>query len=233
MTEPSNSRRPKRGTWTAQPETVALLRSSGNEINGVGETTPRRPSPFFWHPPDQHPWGEPQLLARKNSRKCPESTEAFQGADTYPELISVADTRNESSPQKLAEAARSFALSREADDMGLRSWSRSMYSRATRSINPGLSFLLALMTTSASAKFLPFAAPRWIEGSTHVWIARSRKFGVGQGSSGSRFDVAEDRQYTLSKWNTQFSVTKTRCSARQQRLQYLAQLGEGNNLSAG
>jgi len=119
MTEPSNSRRPKRGTWTPQPETLALLRTSGNEINGVGETTPRRPSPFFWHPPDQHPWGELQLLARKNSRKCPGSTEAFQGAYTYPELIPVADTLNGSPPQKLAGAVRSFALSHEADDIGI------------------------------------------------------------------------------------------------------------------
>jgi epoxyqueuosine reductase len=119
MTEPSNSRRPKRGTWNPQPETLALLRSSGNEINGVGETALRRPSPFFWHPPDQHPWGELQLLARKNSRKCPGVTEAFQGAYTYPELIPVADTRNESSPQRLAEVARMFALSHEADDIGI------------------------------------------------------------------------------------------------------------------
>jgi len=119
MTEPPNPRRPKRGTWTPQPETVALLRASGNEINGVGETTPRRPSPFFWHPPDQHPWGDLQLLARKNSRKCPGSTEAFQGAYTYPEPIAVAEMRNESSPEELAEAVKGFALSHEADDMGI------------------------------------------------------------------------------------------------------------------
>jgi epoxyqueuosine reductase len=119
MTERSNPRRPKRGTWTPQPETLALLRSSGNEINGVGESTTRRPSPFFWHPPDQHPWGDLQLLARKNSRKCPGSTEAFQGAYTYSELIPVAETRNESSPQEFAEAAKSFAFSHEADDIGI------------------------------------------------------------------------------------------------------------------
>src|ERR1700679_2835535 len=64
MTGPSNPRRPKRGTWTPQPETLALLRCSGNKINGVGETTPRQPSPFFWHSPDQHPWDGLQLLAR-------------------------------------------------------------------------------------------------------------------------------------------------------------------------
>jgi epoxyqueuosine reductase QueG len=119
MSKSSNPRRPKRGTWTPQPETLALLRVSGNSINGVGETAPRQPSPFFWHPPDQHPWGDLQLLARKNSRKCPGSTEAFHGAYAYPELIPVAEARNESSPQELAEAAMSFAQSHEADDVGI------------------------------------------------------------------------------------------------------------------
>jgi epoxyqueuosine reductase QueG len=95
------------------------LRVSGNSINGVGEPAPRQASPFFWHPPDQHPWGDLQLLARKNSRKCPGSTEAFHGAYTYPELIPVAETRNESSPQELAEAAKSFAFSHETDDIGI------------------------------------------------------------------------------------------------------------------
>jgi epoxyqueuosine reductase len=119
MTETSNPRRPKRGTWTPQPETIALLRVSGNAVNGVDESSPRRPSPFFWHPPEQHPWGELQLLARKNSRKCPGSVEAFHGAYEYPELIAVAETRNESSPQELADAAKQFALSHESDDIGI------------------------------------------------------------------------------------------------------------------
>ena len=119
MTELLNPRRPKRGTWKPQPETVALLRVSGNSINGVGETVPRRPSPFFWHPPDQHPWGDLQLLARKNSRKCPGSMEAFHGAYTYPELIPVAENGNASSAEELSEAAKRFALTHEADDIGM------------------------------------------------------------------------------------------------------------------
>jgi epoxyqueuosine reductase len=119
MTELPNPRRPKRGTWAPQPETTALLRVSGNSINGLGETTQRQPSPFFWHPPDQHPWGDLQLLARKNSRKCPGSIEAFQGAYTYPEPVPVAETRNASPPQDLSEAATRFALSHEADDIGI------------------------------------------------------------------------------------------------------------------
>lgn len=119
MSEPSNPRRPKRGTWAPQPETVALLCTSGNSINGLGETTPRRPSPFFWHPPDQHPFGDLQLLARKNSRKCPGCTDAFHGAYTYPELIPVAASRNESSAAELSKAVKSIALANDADDIGI------------------------------------------------------------------------------------------------------------------
>src|ERR1700728_3963204 len=66
-----NPRRPKPETYHPNPETVALLKISGNPINGVGEIMPRRPSPFFWHPPDQHPWGGLQVAARQSSRKCP------------------------------------------------------------------------------------------------------------------------------------------------------------------
>jgi hypothetical protein len=32
---------------------------------------------------------------------------------------------------------------------------------------------------------------RWIDGSTHLWIARRRSAGAGEGSSGLRFDLAE------------------------------------------
>jgi epoxyqueuosine reductase len=111
----TNPRRPKRGSYRPKPETLALLKTSGNTINGMGETTPRRPSPFFWHPPDQHPWGALQIVARENSRKCPGSAEAFQAAYTYPELIPVADTRNEATAEQLTAELASFALAHEAD----------------------------------------------------------------------------------------------------------------------
>jgi epoxyqueuosine reductase len=119
MTELANPRRPRRGTWKPKPETVALLRVSGNVINGVGETSQRRPSPFFWHPPDQHPWGDLQIVARQSSRKCPGCNEAFQGAYTYPELIAVADTRSEATPHEFTEEVKDFALSHEADEVGI------------------------------------------------------------------------------------------------------------------
>ena len=46
-----NPRRPKRGSYKPRPETLELLKVSGNPINGLGETTPRRPSPFLWRVP--------------------------------------------------------------------------------------------------------------------------------------------------------------------------------------
>ena len=50
-----NPRRLKRGSFIPRAETLALPKISDNPINGLGETTVRRASPFFWHPPDQHP----------------------------------------------------------------------------------------------------------------------------------------------------------------------------------
>jgi epoxyqueuosine reductase len=98
---------------------MALLKVSGNPINGLGESAPRRPSPFFWHPPDQHPYGELQTVARLNSRKCPGSQEAFLAAYDRPELIPVAASRAVSSPEEFTSAAIAFARSHEADDIGI------------------------------------------------------------------------------------------------------------------
>jgi Pyruvate/2-oxoacid:ferredoxin oxidoreductase delta subunit len=114
-----NPRRPKRGSYKPKAETVALLKVSGNPINGLGETTPRRPSPFFWHPPDQHPYGELQIVARESSRNCPGSVEAFQAAYNYPELVPVAAVRNEARAEQRANEIKSFALAHEADDAGI------------------------------------------------------------------------------------------------------------------
>jgi ferredoxin len=85
----------------------------------LGETTTRRPSPFFWHPPDQHPFGDLQIAARQNSRKCPGSTEAFQAAYNYTELVAVARNRNEAPAAQLAQEATAFALAHEADAVGI------------------------------------------------------------------------------------------------------------------
>jgi epoxyqueuosine reductase len=114
-----NPRRPKRGTYQPKAETLALLKVSGNPINGLGEQTQRRPSPFFWHPADQHPFGELQGVARLSSRKCPGAGVSFGAAYTYPELIPVAETPRVTTSETLSAEARAFALSHEADGFGI------------------------------------------------------------------------------------------------------------------
>jgi ferredoxin len=114
-----NPRRPKRGSYKPKAETLALLQVSGNPINGLSEMTTRRPSPFFWHPPDQHPFGALQIAARLSSRKCPGSPEAFQAAYNYPELVAVSSASNEAPAGQLAEQATAFALAHEADAVGI------------------------------------------------------------------------------------------------------------------
>jgi epoxyqueuosine reductase len=119
MPNQPNPRRPKRGSYAPKAETLALLKASGNRINGLGEATPRRASPFFWHPPDMHPYGELQILARQNSRKCPGSAPAFMAAYNHPQLLSVADMRKEAPAEQFAAEAAAFALSHEADAIGI------------------------------------------------------------------------------------------------------------------
>ena len=119
MADQPNATRPRRERYRPKAETLALLKVSGNPINGLGETTPRRPSPFFWHPPDQHPYGELQAAARQSSRRCPGAAEAFLAAYNHPELIAVAEARTNASAEHWSRVATAFALAHEADAIGI------------------------------------------------------------------------------------------------------------------
>lgn len=105
--------------YQPKPETLALLAESGNPINGLGETEPRRASPFFWHPPEKHPYGELQKAARQSSRRCPGATEAFVAAYTHPELVPVATSRREASARQFTREVAALAREQEADAMGI------------------------------------------------------------------------------------------------------------------
>jgi|HubBroStandDraft_1064217.scaffolds.fasta_scaffold59973_1 epoxyqueuosine reductase len=111
--------RTKRDRFVPKPETLALLKVSGNPINGLGETEVRRPSPFFWHPPNLHPFGELQIAARARMSRCPGYDKAFIPARNHPELIPVAPTRTEGSAEEFTAVVREFALTHEADDIGI------------------------------------------------------------------------------------------------------------------
>jgi NAD-dependent dihydropyrimidine dehydrogenase PreA subunit len=109
----------RRKPYTPNPEIQGLLRVSGNAINGVGETAVRRASPFFWHPPDQHPYGDLQIVARQNSRKCPGATEAFAAAYNHPPLGPIAAERNIAPADQLTAELNAFAFSHETDAVGI------------------------------------------------------------------------------------------------------------------
>lgn len=119
MPEEANPKSRKREPYAPDPKTLTLLRVSGNPINGLGETKARRASPFFWHPPDQHPYGDLQMVARQNSRKCPGSTEAFAAAYNHPPLCPVAADRSSAPAEQLASEVKAFALAHEADAVGI------------------------------------------------------------------------------------------------------------------
>ena len=105
--------------YSPKPETLALLKASGNPINGLGETAERRPSPFFWHPPTLHPFAELQIAARSQMSKCPGYDAAFAPARNHPDLVPVATMRTKASAEELTRALSEFALSHEADDIGI------------------------------------------------------------------------------------------------------------------
>jgi hypothetical protein len=151
----NNPRHPKRGTYQPKPETLALLRVSGNPINGLGETEERRPSPFFWHPPTVHPYGDLQMVARLSSRNCPGSEEAFGAACNYPVLEPVAEVRKQASPKEWSKAVQEFAVTHEADAAGITAMNPFIFLRGTQSRNPGSSSSPGRTTMSASRSSPP------------------------------------------------------------------------------
>ena len=98
------SRKPKH--FSPKAETLALLKVSGNPINGLGETAQRRPSPFFWHPPTMHPYADLQIAARARMTECPGYDAAFSKARAHPELVPVAGTRRNGSAEEFTARAR-------------------------------------------------------------------------------------------------------------------------------
>jgi epoxyqueuosine reductase len=95
---------------------------SGNAINGVGETSSRRPSPIYWHPPDSTPHGRLQLwfYARtaNQGEELAEARRDRQRAIDEP-LVPIADAPREGSSADWSEAVKRGARAAGADDVGI------------------------------------------------------------------------------------------------------------------
>jgi ferredoxin len=112
---------------------------SGNTVNGLGEEERRRPSPFFWHEPQYHPFGDMQgytIGVMYGLEDAGEIREAFHinenfrpGSDKAseteqfihrgPDPIEVAPQRVERPAAEWSGLVKEFALGHHADVVGI------------------------------------------------------------------------------------------------------------------
>lgn len=131
----------KAPVWTAPRHVLEKFPGkSGNSVNGLGETTRRRPSPFFWHEARHHDFGELQgytLGVIFGSDSAAEINEAFSiNPDFRPETpedsnspdqflhrgpppVPVAEPPVEKPAAEWSAAVKDFALSHQADVVGI------------------------------------------------------------------------------------------------------------------
>jgi ferredoxin len=95
---------------------------SGNAINGVGEETPRRPSPIYWHPPETIPHGPLQgwFYQRTGSadETLAEARRDRQRAIDEP-LVAVAEPSSERNAHEWSAEVKRAATQSGADDVGV------------------------------------------------------------------------------------------------------------------
>ncbi|MAU41262.1 MAG: hypothetical protein CMF31_06545 [Kordiimonas sp.] len=114
---------PEEEFWKVMPEGI-----SGNDVNGLGEEEMRRPSPFFWHTPDLHPFGVLQGYVFQNFFGPEDSgpiMKAFRyepgkpEPDTNPPPVDVATEKVDKTAAEFTAAVKEFALNNDADIVGV------------------------------------------------------------------------------------------------------------------
>lgn len=96
---------------------------SGNDLNGLGETGPRRPTAIYWHPPRRkHPFADVQSwMLRKSSREVPEVADmnTALGGRGSKDRAERAEVAERDSPRNWTERVKHVALCNEADLVGI------------------------------------------------------------------------------------------------------------------
>lgn len=103
------------------PELLAAFPDvSGNTVNGLGETAERRPSTFFWHPPERQTHGELRnlVVGKLNAARDGDWKWGDVG-DRGPALVDVADNRTEKDAAAWADDVKAYSLAHEADLVGV------------------------------------------------------------------------------------------------------------------
>ena len=96
--------------------------TSGNEINGLGEETVRRASPFFWHPPDRQTHGALQKEVTDYHRQSDAVRKWFSPrppGGRGPEAVPQAEEPVNKSPEEWSALVKEFTLANESDLVGI------------------------------------------------------------------------------------------------------------------
>ena len=109
--------------FISDEQRALIPKVSGNAINGLGESARRRPSPVYWHPPSRkHPYAAVQTwMITKSSREVPvtadmNNTLGGRGSKVRADKASAAA---EGTPENWSRRVKEFALSNEADLVGI------------------------------------------------------------------------------------------------------------------
>ena len=109
---------PERAPYRPHPEQVPLFPEvSGNDINGLGERAPRRPTPIYWHRSEQLAHGALQQWMIKRFLAEPDLANVHErfGGRGPSRLDPVAPEHRERAPADWANQVKAFALAHEAD----------------------------------------------------------------------------------------------------------------------
>ncbi len=100
----------------------AMPETSGNAVNGLGETEVRQASPFFWHPPKRQTHAALQKEVINYLQSCPEIAEVFSPkppGGRGPATVEQAAEVESGSAEEWSERVKGFALANEADLVGI------------------------------------------------------------------------------------------------------------------
>ncbi|MDX1406153.1 MAG: 4Fe-4S dicluster domain-containing protein [Woeseiaceae bacterium] len=95
---------------------------SGNAVNGLGEAEERRPSPFFWHPPERQTHGELQKEVTDYHRQSDAVRHWFNPnppGGRGPDVVPRAKEKVEKSAAEWSSIVKEFTLANESDLVGI------------------------------------------------------------------------------------------------------------------
>jgi ferredoxin len=95
---------------------------SGNDINGLGEANVRRPSPFFWHPPERQTHGALQQEVIEYHRRSADIRKCYRPdvpGGRGPEPVPRSATKVEKTAAEWAAIVKQFSLQNESDLVGI------------------------------------------------------------------------------------------------------------------